>query len=158
MDYPIEDAAFAASVRTEAAQLLDRLQLSPSLAICCGNSEVEQQAAMLGLPSDEWSNPLFTELLPGVLRAARPDVPYCRTTPFGGALPFRPDAGVSHYYGVGAYLRPVEDARRARVRFAAECLAFANIPSDETIEMLMADGEMPTNHPRWKVRVPRDRA
>jgi beta-mannosidase len=158
MDYPVTDATFAQSASTEAAQLLDRLQLSPSLAVVCGNTEVAQQAAMLGLAEDEWSSPLFTDLLPAVVRAARPDVPYCATTPDGGGIPFRADVGVSHFYGVGAYLRPVEDARRARVRFAAECLAFANIPSDETIESLMTEGDMPTNHPRWKARVPRDKA
>ncbi len=157
MDYPIADEAFAASVRAEATQLASRLQLSPSLAIFCGNSEVAQQAAMLGLPEKEWSGPLFDELLPAVARAARPDVPYVASTPEGGALPFRVDEGVSHYYGVGAYLRPLEDARRSRVRFTAECLAFANVPCDETIEGLLRDGESPPNHPRWKARVPRDR-
>jgi beta-mannosidase len=157
MDYPIADAAFAAAARAEAIEVVDRLQLSPSLAIFCGGSEVAQQAAMLGLPEAEWSSPLFQELLPGVVRAGRPDVAYVASTPEGGALPFRVDEGVSHYYGVGAYLRPLEDARRARVRFTAECLAFSNVPCDETIESLLGDGESPPTHPRWKARVPRDR-
>ncbi len=157
MDYPIADPAFADSVRTEATQLMDRLQLSPSLALLCGSSEVAQQAAMLGLPEKDWSGPLFSELLPGIALLARPDVPYIASTPEGGVLPFRVDEGVSHYYGVGAYQRPLEDARRSRVRFTAECLAFANVPCDETIESLLGDGEAPTNHPRWKARVPRDR-
>src|SRR5262249_934027 len=83
------------------------------------------------------------------------DVPFVASTPTGGVLPFRLDVGVSHYFGVGAYRRPIEDARRARVRFASECLGFANVPCDQTIDEFM-QGEVPTNHARWKVRVPRD--
>jgi beta-mannosidase len=158
MDYPIADAAFADAVRVEATQFLDRVQLAPSLVVLCGGSEVEQQAAMLGLPRAEWTSPLFAEILPSIARALRPDVEYVPSSPMGGDLPFQVDEGVSHYYGVGAYGRPLEDARRAHVRFASECLAFANIPGDETIEQLMRDGECPPQHPRWKGRVPRDKS
>jgi len=156
MDYPIADEKFAASVREEAKQVMSRLQMSPSLVVCCGGSEVEQQAAMMGLPEKDWSSPLFQEVLPS---AVRDDVAYVPSSPSSGdgALPFRVDRSVSHYYGVGAYMRPLEDARRARVRFTSECLAFANVPCDETIEQLMRDGESPPLHPRWKARVPRDR-
>lgn len=157
MDYPAADDAFVRSVGAEAAQVLDRLGPSPSLAVLCGNSEVSQQAAMLGLPREEWSHPLFDQLLRDAALASRPDVPYLPTTPNGGTLPFHVSEGVSHYYGVGAYMRPLEDARRARVQFAAECLGFSNVPCEETLEQLLRDGEAPTSHPRWKARVPRDR-
>lgn len=156
LDYPALDETFDASVRTEGRQLLDRLQLSPSLALVCGNSEVQQQAAMVGLPRSEWDSRLFGATFPEIVRDARPDVHYLESTPTGGPLPFRLDTGVSHYYGVGAFRRPLHDARRAGVRFAAECLGFGNVPCDETIAELM-EGEVPTNHPRWKAAVPRDK-
>ncbi len=128
MDYPIADAAFRANVENEAAQFVDRTRRHPSLAVLCGGSEVAQQVAMMGLPSELWSGPLYDEVLPAIARARRPDAAYVANSPSGGDLPFSTDAGVSHYYGVGAYLRPLDDARRANVRFTSECLGFANLP------------------------------
>jgi beta-mannosidase len=153
-DYPTDDA-FTASVRREASDFLSRTQACPSIAVLCGGSEVYQQAAMLGLPERKYANPLFEDVLPAEAKALRPDVPYVVGSPSGGSLPFTVDAGVGHYFGVGAYLRPLDDARRAGVRFASECLAFANVPADVTRADTMA--AIPAVHdPRWKARVPRD--
>jgi len=156
MDYPADDDAFRANVEVEARQLLDRLEARPSLAMLCGNSEVEQQVAMLGLPRELWKPKLFYETLPAIARELCPGVAYVPSTPTGGTLPFDVDTGLSHYYGVGAYLRPLEDARRAGVRFTSECLGFSNVPEDATIEQVLGSGESPFHHPRWKARVPRD--
>lgn len=144
MDYPIADPTFRASVEREADQFLARVQSHPSLAVLCGGSEIAQQAAMLGLPPTLWRSALFDEILPGIAKARCPQVVFVAQSPSGGDLPFQVDAGVSHYYGVGAYRRPLEDARRAGVRFATECLAFANAPAAAT----------PARGPD---RVPRDR-
>jgi beta-mannosidase len=109
---------------------------------------------MLGLPPSAAASDIFDRILPAIGTELRPDVYYLAHTPGGGALPFVPEAGVSHYYGVGAYQRPLDDARRAGVRFAAECLAFANVPSPVTLaESLPVP---PVHHPEWKRRVPRD--
>lgn len=132
MDYPIADPSFRASVEGEADQFLARVQSHPSLAVLCGGSEVAQQAAMLGLPPSLWNSLLFDEILPGIAKARCPHVVFIAQSPGDGDLPFQVDAGVSHYYGVGAYRRPLEDARRAGVRFASECLAFANAPAAVT--------------------------
>jgi beta-mannosidase len=156
MDYPADDDAFRQNVAAEARELMGRLETRPSLAVLCGNSEVEQQVAMLGLSRDLWKPKLFYETLPAIASAVRPDVAYVPSSPTLGTLPFEVDAGLSHYYGVGAYLRPLEDARRASVRFTSECLGFSNVPEDATIDLVLGAGESAFHHPRWKARVPRD--
>lgn len=156
MDYPAGDERFADTVRHEAAGAVARLRRHPSLAVWCGNSEVAQQAAMLGLPPEAWHNAVFDRLLPEAVADGGSDAPYWPGSPWGGALPFRVDAGDGHYFGVGAYLRPLDDARRAAVRFASETLGFANVPDQRTVDALLPNGEAPGHHPRWKARVPRD--
>ena len=151
MDYPVADAAFRAGVEAEAVQFLRRSQGHPCLAMLCGGSEVAQQVAMMGLPPGLWSGPLYDEVLPAAVHAHRPDVPYVAHSPWGGDLPFATDRGVSHYYGVGAYLRPLDDARRARVRFTSECLGFSNVPAASSPGVPWDDAE------KWKAAVPRDR-
>ena len=141
LDYPAKDPAFQCSVIAEVKQLVERLDASPSLAILCGGSEVAQQATMLGLPAECQAMPLFEKLIPELLAELKPDLPYIMNTPWGGPSPISANAGLTHYYGVGAYGRPLEDARRAGVRFATECLAFAN-PSRSTslVEEAVKDG------------------
>jgi len=156
MDYPADDERFRASVTREANELLARLESHPCLAMLCGGSEVEQQAAMFGAPREIWRGALQAEILPALCRTRCPDVPFCPSTPSGGALPFHVDRGVSHYYGVGAYLRPFDDARRANVRFAAECLAFANVPDDDLFPTFLTYGQAPFVHARWKERTSKD--
>ncbi|MBB4066388.1 glycoside hydrolase family 2 protein [Gellertiella hungarica] len=154
-DYPVKDEAFVAHVRREAADLLAPLGLSPSLAVLCGGSEIYQQGAMLGLPRTIWEGPLCETILSALAAEWRPDVPYVANSPSGGAMPFAPNEGVTHYYGVGAYERPLDDARRADVRFSAESLAFAQVPAQRTLDVHL--GAPAVHDPRWKARVPRDR-
>ena len=156
MDYPEGDEAFSAAVEREATQQLRRLHAHPCLAVLCGNSEVEQQAAMWGAPREQWSQPLFSDVLARLCAAHAPRTPYWPSSAHGGAVPFQADAGTTSYYGVGAYLRPLADARRANLKFATECLAFANVPADSAIERMPGGLAARVHHPSWKARVPRD--
>lgn len=158
-DYPFADPTFRAEALAEAEELLGRLEARACLAVLCGSSEVEQQAAMLGLPRETWRGEFFDGPLLALAEARCPGVPYVPSTPTSGPLPFHVDRGLGHYYGVGAYLRPLEDARRANVRFAPECLAFANVPAPETVREVALDApRMKLTHAEnWKARVPRDR-
>ncbi|MDB4969833.1 MAG: beta-mannosidase [Myxococcales bacterium] len=153
MDYPEDDAAFVAGVVDEARQLLQRLQARPSVAVLCGSSEGEQQAAMWGATRERWSPRLFHEVLPSLVEELCPGVPYWPSSAHGGDFPHQANAGTTSYYGVGAYLRPLTDARRAEVRFASECLAFANVPEPRA---LPGGPSVRVHHPAWKARTPRD--
>ena len=156
MDYPEDDAGFVARVEIEVQQQLARLQGRPAVALICGNSEGEQQAAMWGAPRERWSPPLFHERFAALVRTGLPGVPYWPSSAHGGAFPHEASTGTTSYYGVGAYLRPLEDARRAEVRFASECLAFANIPESATLDRMPGGSAVRVNHAQWKARSPRD--
>jgi beta-mannosidase len=154
MDYPIDDEAFAAMVTAEIEQFLRRSLAHPCIAVICGGSEVEQQAAMMGIDQAELDHPLGDTLLAGLVGASPVPIAYVPSSPSGGVFPFSIASGVSHYYGVGAYRRPLDDARRAGVRFTTECLAFANVPARESMEPLI-DGAG-SAQPAWRCGVPRD--
>ena len=149
MDYP-DDEAFNVNVLAEIDQQLERLQSHACLAVLCGNSEVEQQAAMSGAPRERWAPKLFHQAI--AERARVFGIPYVPSSATGGAFPHAADAGPTSYYGVGAYLRDCGDARTSRLRFASECLAFANIPGDSGLPQASTRA----HHPLWKARSPRD--
>jgi beta-mannosidase len=133
-DYPFADEHFCATVERELGEALATVAGRASLAVLCGNSEVEQQAAMLGVEATPARGELFGELLPARIRDGGLDCLYVPSAPCGGDLPFRPGQGIGTYYGLGCYLLPLEDVRRADVRFAAECLAFSHLPEAASVE------------------------
>ena len=153
---PPEEPAFVESVREEVTQQLGTLQGRPSLTVISGSSETHQQAAMFGLPSDRWHSPLLEETIPALVHEIVPGVPFVVSSPTGGDLPFEAGRGIAHYFGVGAYLRPITDARAAGVRFAAECLSFGNPPEQSTVERCFGGANVAGHHPTWKAAVARD--
>lgn len=157
-DYPFADEDFARRVGTEVEAEIAASAHRPSLAVVCGGSEVEQQAAMFGVDPELARSSFIYEEVPRIMADLLCDAAFVPSAPCGGVLPFRPDRGVANYFGVGGYRRPLEDARRAQVRFASECLAFANVPDDAALEALdpAAPLGVMVHHPRWKAGTPRD--
>ena len=158
MDYPIDDAEFRHDVDAEISGEIRRLRPHPSIVAFCGNSEVEQQAAMFGMTEDVWRNALFYEHLPEAVESLAPGTPYFPSSPCEGALPFDNSIGPAHYFGVGAYLQDFDDLRKSAVSFASECLAFSNVPSDRALQRHFGSTLPAAHHPDWKSGVPRDSA
>jgi beta-mannosidase len=145
-DYPFADPEFRALVDEEVRALIDVIGGRPSTFCVCGGSEIEQQAAMLGLNPSLARPPFLGEELPALLKDAEVDALYVPSAPCGADRPMLASQGVSNWFGVGAYLRPFAEIRSARVSFASECLALANI----------GDQAPDPSDPSWKDGVPRD--
>lgn len=159
MDYPGEDPDFLDDVDAELAAQLGLWARHASVVVVCGNSEVEQQAAMWGAPREQWQPPLFHAHIAPAVAAALPGCVWWPSSAHGGAFPFEPRHGTTSYYGVGAYRRGLDDARHSGLRFATECLAFAQVPTDAALARLrvLNDGlPLRATHPLWKSRACRD--
>lgn len=151
-DYP-DDPAFLDAARAEARSFLHRVRAHPCLAVLCGGTEIAQSAAMAGCRPDTWHMPLFETVLAEQAAALRPDRPYVPHSPLAGPedpFPFAASAAIAHYFGVGGYLRPLHDLETAGVRFAAECLAFANPPDPASCRRIRLAS------PAWHAGIPRD--
>ncbi len=144
----------------ELSELLTSVSGNPALTVVSGGSETLQRPEMLGIEQRDFSMPIIDELLPRVV-AEQSHVPYVRASPAPppgvDELAIRPDTGIAHWFGVGGYLRPISDVRSAGVRFAAECLAFANPPAAQAVERHFGSAAVAGHHPCWKAEVPRDR-
>ncbi|MBJ7356468.1 hypothetical protein [Nocardioides sp.] len=143
-DYPLSDESFRSTVEAEVRDQLARLSDHPCVVVVCGSAEHEQQAAMFGVsPSTGYAGELAAFLKP-LFDDSGVDAVWVDSSPSGGDPVVRVDTGIAQYFGVGAYLRDLPDARHSGVRFAAECLAFANLP-----DPLVAGGVPRDNGADW---------
>ncbi|MFH1569557.1 MAG: glycoside hydrolase family 2 protein, partial [Gemmatimonadota bacterium] len=138
--YPAFDAAFRASVRAEAEDNVRRLRHHPSIALWCGNNELEQ-----GLVADRWTDramswsdygKLFDRLLPEVVGRLDPDRPYwpCSPhSPVGDRADFNnPACGDAHLWSVWHGRQPFEWYRTCQHRFNSE-FGFQSFPEPRTV-------------------------
>ncbi len=154
MDYP-DDEAFVAGVGAELRQAFAELSGHASLAIVCGNQEVAEIAAMNGGTQRGYTSELFDSFIPSLTAALLPGVEFVASNPTGGEPLYRPDTGVSQYFGIGGYLRPLGALRRDDVRFAAETLCYATPPEPEAV-IRLGGANIAVQDPRWKEGVHHD--
>ena len=134
--------------------MLEAVAGRPSLAVLCGNSEVEQQVAMLGLDPSLGRGELFGELLPGLVSQSGVDAVYLPSAPCGGrsALPARAQASPTT-------TASADTCGRSRTRGAPGCASPPSAWRSRTSRArtaVAADRRLAAQHPAWKPRVPRD--
>ena len=138
-EYLLTDA-FDASIRAEFTDNVRRLRHHASLALWCGNNEMESFTG-----DGRWFHrkrsqadylKIFEYILPQVLKEEDPDTFYWPSSPSsGGSLdkPNDPTRGDNHYWDVWHGMKPFTDYRNHHFRYVSE-FGFQSFPAMATIE------------------------
>jgi len=139
--YPAFDPEFLANVRAEAEDQVRRVGHHPSIALWCGNNEIEQ-----GWVGETWTDAtmswkdydaLFNGLIPEVVARLDPQRDYwpCSPhTPVGDRKDFNnPDSGDAHLWSVWHGRLPFEWYRTCTHRFNSE-FGFQSFPEPRTVD------------------------
>ena len=153
--YPADDA-FAENVRIEAIENVRRLRHRASLALWCGNNEMEQGWVDWGwnMPAEPLNqhmkagyDRMFHHLLPGVVAAEDPDRPYWPSSASSG-IPFTQPNGAQrgdmHYWDVWHGRKPFTAYRSQFPRFMSE-FGFQALPPYKTIQTYAAPADQNMN-------------
>jgi beta-mannosidase len=151
--YPA-DAKFLANVRAEAEQVVRDLRNHPSLALWCGNNEIE--AAWWGwgwkdrLPASLWDDykKIFHGVLPEAVAAHDPTRSYWPSSPSSNreSGPGVPDNGDVHYWGVWHAALPFAEYEQQRTRFMSE-YGFQSFPELKTIRTFADEPDLALESP-----------
>ena len=131
--------AFEETVRAEIRDNVRRLRNHPSLALWCGNNEIESAWVGWGWPEDPEARRdylrLFEEIIPAIVKEEDPDAFYWPSSPSTGGGFDRPsanDGGDMHYWDVWHGFKPIEAFRETLYRFCSE-YGFESLPDLKTI-------------------------
>ena len=142
--YP-NDSSFIENVKTEANYQVKRLSKHPSLAVWCGNNEMDEAWHNWGWAGNYtkqdsatiWNDyqQLFHSMLPEIVRTTNPETPYTSSSPlFGRGNPRSSFEGDNHYWYVWHDGYDFDWYNNVTGRFMSE-FGFQSFPSMKTIEM-----------------------
>jgi beta-mannosidase len=136
------DEDFLENVRLEAIQNIRRLRHRASLALWCGNNEMEWGWVNWGwtqrMPAEfkKYYDDMFHKILPDICAKEDPGHPYWPSSPSSG-VPFQDpggvDAGDTHNWQVWHGGQPFEQYREHNSRFVSE-FGFQSLPPLSTIK------------------------
>ena len=149
--YPVHDEQFVQSVKSEATDNIMRLRHHPSMAVWCGNNEIEQMHESLLSDTEEpskmtWDDykAVFDDLLPGLVKKLSPDLPYWPSSPHSPGderLDYNnPGVGDAHLWAVWHGRRPFEWYRTCEHRFNSE-FGFQSFPEPSVVDAYTTEEE-----------------
>ena len=149
--YP-NNEEFIENFKVEATQNIQRLRNHPSMALWCGNNEIEwlwkMKLQITEITKDDKINEfksgyltVFENILPELIKTYDPNHPYWPSSPsngfVGGSLGTQnsnsPDIGDSHFWDVWHENKPFSAYRKFNSRFMSE-FGYESFPSIKTIE------------------------
>jgi beta-mannosidase len=137
--------AFETNIRAEFEDNIKRIRSHPSLAVWCGNNEMEQFAAVGmwnikgKLVSDYFQ--MYEYIIPHVLAKLDPQNPYWPASPSSGGgfdEPNDENRGDVHYWTVWHGNAPFSDYRKYYFRYVSE-FGFQSFPLSKTVDMITDD-------------------
>lgn len=142
------DVDFCENVKRELIDNVKRLRNHPSLALWCGNNEIESAWQYWSLPSDaEFKKDylrLFEVLMLKVLAFYDPVTPYWPSSPSSGGS-FNDsgslEKGDQHYWEVWHSLKPFTEYYKYKFRFCSE-YGFESLPSYKTIRTFAEEKDL----------------
>lgn len=153
---------FLANVEVEARANVRRLRRHPSVALWCGNNEVDMGIAWwdwpakFGYSDTQWQqlkqdyHALFGELLPKVLKELDPTSFYLRSSPQGFWEDNTDHIGNQHYWGVWHGEAPFSEFARRVPRFMTE-YGFQSFPLPQSFERFLAPADWDLQATAFKV-------
>lgn len=142
------DRAFCENVKHEVIDNVKRIRNHPSLAIWCGNNEIESAWQYWGLPDQPEMKKgylrMFEVLIPKILSFYDPQTFYWPSSPSSGGS-FK-DSGANnkgdiHYWEVWHSCKPFTEYNKYLFRFCSE-YGFESIPCMKTIRSFAEDKDL----------------
>ncbi|MBI9055697.1 MAG: glycoside hydrolase family 2 protein [Bacteroidales bacterium] len=142
----LNDSLFLKNIRTEAEFQVQRLSKHPSVAVWCGNNEIDEAWHNWGWSNNYskkdsteiWNNyiDIFHNILPNIVQEVSPEIPYTSSSPlFGRGNPRSSFEGDNHYWYVWHDAYDFDWYNKVTGRFMSE-FGFQSYPSIETIYLI----------------------
>lgn len=149
--YPFYRESFLQNVLREVDYNVDRLETHPSLAVWCGNNEIEAMSAgwLNRKKLIDWTEKFFYHILPDRLAELESAVPYTEGSPVSGT--FMKDVGAdhsgdTHLWQVWHGQRPLSYYRERYTRFCSE-FGLESLPDLNTIRYFAEEDELDLRSP-----------